>query len=158
MSQDVHLFNDTVRANIAYADPSASEEAAVVTRSLGRDGHIFHAELVAVVVRRRAAQREQQHRGDACLCRSDAGGDARLIISMQAKMAVMLDGLMPEISAQGRALMNRLLPGVSLLQDKESFTGCESGSKWAPSKLTKLSDEAAVENNEVGKIEVSTCE
>ncbi len=76
-------------------------------------------------------------------------GDARLIISMQAKIAVMLNELLPEISAQGTALMNRLLPGVSLLQDKESFTGCESSSKWAPSALTRLSDEAAIKNNEV---------
>ena len=76
-------------------------------------------------------------------------GDARLIISMQAKLAVMLNELIPEIAAQGSALMNRLLPGVSLLQDKESFSGCESSSKWAPSALTRLSDVAAMENNEV---------
>src|SRR5256886_12647 len=43
-------------------------------------------------------------------------GDARLIISTQAKLAVMLNELIPEIAAQGSALMNRLLPGVSLLQ------------------------------------------
>jgi NAD(P)-dependent dehydrogenase (short-subunit alcohol dehydrogenase family) len=83
-------------------------------------------------------------------------GDARLVISMQAKIAVTLNELMPEISAQGAALMNRLLPGVSLLQDKESFSGCESNSKWAPSALTRLSDEAAIENNEVETIDVST--
>ncbi|HEV8291736.1 MAG TPA: SDR family NAD(P)-dependent oxidoreductase [Tepidisphaeraceae bacterium] len=83
-------------------------------------------------------------------------GDARLIISMQAKIAVMFNELMPEISAQGTALMNRLLPEVSLLQDKESFTGCESSSKWAPSALTKMSDQAAIENNEVETIDVST--
>jgi len=76
-------------------------------------------------------------------------GDTRLIISMQAKIAVMLNELLPEISAQGRALMNRLLPGVSLLQDKESFRGGESSSKWAPSRLTRLSDLAAIKNNEV---------
>jgi len=76
-------------------------------------------------------------------------GDARLVISMQAKLAVMLNELIPEIAAQGTALMNRLLPAVSQLQDKESFTGCESSSQWAPSRLTKLSDNAALENNEV---------
>lgn len=85
-------------------------------------------------------------------------GDARLIISMQAKIAITLNELLPEISAQGAALMHRLMPGVSLLQDKESFTGCQSSSKWAPSALTKLSDKAAVENNEVGKIDVAACQ
>ncbi len=85
-------------------------------------------------------------------------GDARLIISMQAKIAIALNELLPEISAQGTALVNRLLPGVSLLQDKESFTGCQSSSKWAPSALTKLSDKAAVENNEVGKIDMAACQ
>lgn len=83
-------------------------------------------------------------------------GDARLIITLQAKLAVALNELMPEISAQGRALMNRLLPGVSMLMDTESFTGCQSTSKWAPSTLTKLSDQAAIENNEVETIDVST--
>ncbi|HEV8379610.1 MAG TPA: SDR family NAD(P)-dependent oxidoreductase [Tepidisphaeraceae bacterium] len=83
-------------------------------------------------------------------------GDARLVISMQAKIAVMLNELMPEISAQGTALMNRLLPSVSLLQDKESFAGGDSSSKWAPSALTSLSDQAAIENNEVETIDVST--
>ena len=76
-------------------------------------------------------------------------GDARLIISMQARLAVFLNEVMPELAAQGTALMNRLLPGVSMLQDKESFAGCESSSKWAPSELTRLSDQAAMENNEV---------
>jgi short-subunit dehydrogenase len=85
-------------------------------------------------------------------------GDARLVISMQAKIAITLNELLPEISAQGAALMNRLLPGVSLLQDKESFTGCQSGSKWAPSALTKLSDKAAIENNELGKIDAAACQ
>jgi short-subunit dehydrogenase len=76
-------------------------------------------------------------------------GDPRLIITMQAKIAVTLNELLPEISAQGAALMNRLLPAVSLIQDKESFSGCESSPKWAPSALTALSDKAAIENNEV---------
>jgi NAD(P)-dependent dehydrogenase (short-subunit alcohol dehydrogenase family) len=83
-------------------------------------------------------------------------GDARLIVGVQTKAAIMLNELIPEIAAQGMALMNRLLPGVSLLQDKESFTGLESSSKWAPSLLTRLSDEAAEENNEVGTLGAPT--
>src|SRR5205814_3863563 len=76
-------------------------------------------------------------------------GDARLIVGVSTRLAILLNELMPEIAAQGMALMNRLLPGVSLLQDKESFTGQESRSRWAPSILTRLSDNAAAKNNEV---------
>ena len=42
--------------------------------------HVLHADLVAVVHRRRAAQGEQQHRGDARLRAADAGGDARPVV------------------------------------------------------------------------------
>jgi NAD(P)-dependent dehydrogenase (short-subunit alcohol dehydrogenase family) len=83
-------------------------------------------------------------------------GDARAIIGVSTKIAVLLNDLMPEIAAQGAALMNRLLPGVSLLQDKESFSGHESKSKWAPSLLTRLSDKAAEQNNEVGAMSAPT--
>jgi NAD(P)-dependent dehydrogenase (short-subunit alcohol dehydrogenase family) len=83
-------------------------------------------------------------------------GDAELVIGIPARIATLMNELMPEIAAQGMALMNRLLPGVSLLQDKESFSGSESKSKWAPSMLTRLSDKAAVENNEVGAVAAPT--
>jgi ATP-binding cassette subfamily B protein len=44
VSQDVHLFNDTVHANIAYADPSASEEA-VEAAARSAYAHDFIMEL-----------------------------------------------------------------------------------------------------------------
>ncbi len=46
----------------------------------GGDGDVGHAELVAVVERGRAAQREQQHGGGARLLGADARGEARLVV------------------------------------------------------------------------------
>lgn len=75
-------------------------------------------------------------------------GDAQLVISMQAKLAVVANNLMPEFSARLMALMSRLLPGVSMIHEQESFTGWQSRSRLAPSALTSLSEKAALRNNE----------
>ena len=47
---------------------------------LGRDGNVVHADLVALIDSRRAAQGEQQHRRQACLCAAHPAGNARLIV------------------------------------------------------------------------------
>ena len=47
---------------------------------LRADGDVAHTELVAVVERGRAAQREQQHGRGARLHRADARGEARLVV------------------------------------------------------------------------------
>jgi hypothetical protein len=44
------------------------------------DRDVAHPELVPVVQRRRAAQRQQQHGGDARLCGADAARDARPVV------------------------------------------------------------------------------
>jgi ATP-binding cassette subfamily B protein len=44
VSQDIHLFNDTVRANIAYAHPDATE-AEVIAAARSADAHDFIMEL-----------------------------------------------------------------------------------------------------------------
>jgi ATP-binding cassette subfamily B protein len=44
VSQDIHLFNDTVRANIAYGRPDATE-AEVVAAARSADAHLFIEEL-----------------------------------------------------------------------------------------------------------------
>jgi ABC-type multidrug transport system fused ATPase/permease subunit len=44
VSQDIHLFNDTVRANIAYARPDATE-AEVIAAARSADAHDFIMEL-----------------------------------------------------------------------------------------------------------------
>jgi len=75
-------------------------------------------------------------------------GQAELVISVPAKIAVLFDALFPEMMSQMLALGNRLLPepgGVGT----ERMKGRQSTSSWSPSWLTALSEEAAVRNNEV---------
>jgi hypothetical protein len=43
---------------------------------------------------------------------------------------------------------NRLLPEQTGDQNKHSWAGYESTSEWAPSFLTRLTDEASTRNNE----------
>src|SRR5678816_208761 len=75
-------------------------------------------------------------------------GQAELVISIPAKVAVLFDSLFPEISTQMLALVNQILPkagGVGTQRRK----GKESTSAWSPSWLTTLNEEAAIRNNEV---------
>ena len=75
-------------------------------------------------------------------------GDAELIITPSARMAVLLNAVSPGTMARVMAFGNGLLP---LPGDggSEARSGWQSVSQLAPSALTKLSDRASVENNEV---------
>jgi short-subunit dehydrogenase len=75
-------------------------------------------------------------------------GQAELVISIPAKIAVLFDSLFPEMMSQILGVANYLLPeagGVGTDRKK----GRESTSAWSPSWLTTLNEEAAVRNNEV---------
>jgi short-subunit dehydrogenase len=75
-------------------------------------------------------------------------GQAELVISVPAKVAVLFDALFPEAMSQMLALTNKFLPkpgGVGTERRK----GRESTSAWSPSWLTTLNEEAAVRNNEL---------
>ena len=75
-------------------------------------------------------------------------GQAELVISVPAKIAVLFDALFPEAMSQMLALTNRFLPepgGVGTERRK----GRESTSAWSPSWLTTLNEQAAVRNNEL---------
>ena len=77
-------------------------------------------------------------------------GRERVVIGLPAKLAVFLNAVAPGCVGQAMALVNRfVLPDVSLLHDKESYTGWQSRSSLAPSVLTRLNDQAAAENNEL---------
>jgi NAD(P)-dependent dehydrogenase (short-subunit alcohol dehydrogenase family) len=76
-------------------------------------------------------------------------GDAELIITLPAKLAVIANTLMPESMAVLMTLGNRLLPPPTSTADTASHVGWQSLSDWAPSRLTALSERAAAENNEV---------
>jgi NAD(P)-dependent dehydrogenase (short-subunit alcohol dehydrogenase family) len=90
-----------------------------------------------------SAERAARQIADAC-----QRGDAELIISAQATVAVLARTLLPELTAGLLALTSRLLPGPVPGGD-EARTGGESESTLAPSVLTTLSDRAAERNNEL---------
>ena len=75
-------------------------------------------------------------------------GDAELVISIQAKLAVLFHGVFPGITSDLLGLINGVLPGpggIGALKVK----GKESMSAWSPSWLTLLNESAAVANNEI---------
>src|SRR5215212_5464231 len=75
-------------------------------------------------------------------------GQAELIITAQAVLAVKFRALFPEAAADMLALANRLLPGPGGI-GKRRAKGRKSESSLAPSLLTTLSDRAPLRNNEV---------
>jgi NAD(P)-dependent dehydrogenase (short-subunit alcohol dehydrogenase family) len=79
-------------------------------------------------------------------------GDAELIISVQAKLAVLMRYAAPELFASAMALTNRLLPEPAPTRaGDEARPGRESESQWAdPSALlTAPTYKAAEKNNEL---------
>jgi NAD(P)-dependent dehydrogenase (short-subunit alcohol dehydrogenase family) len=76
-------------------------------------------------------------------------GDAELIITLQARAAVALNGMCPNTMARLMTTTNWLLPSaVEGGQGSELRSGWQSVSRIAPSKLTRLADRATQENNE----------
>ena len=75
-------------------------------------------------------------------------GQAELVISVPAKMAVLFESLFPEAMSQILAAVNQLLPGAGGV-GTQTRKGRESTSAWSPSWLTTLNEDAAMKNNEV---------
>jgi short-subunit dehydrogenase len=75
-------------------------------------------------------------------------GEPEVILSLPAKVAAAFHGLFPGLTADILALVNRLLPGPGGIGTARA-KGSDSESRLVPSVLTRLSDEAALENNEV---------
>jgi NAD(P)-dependent dehydrogenase (short-subunit alcohol dehydrogenase family) len=75
-------------------------------------------------------------------------GDARLVISPPAKLAVQLHEMFPEKSATVLAAVDRLLPKSGGIGAR-SAKGAESTSAISPSWLTALDSVAARRNNEI---------
>jgi NAD(P)-dependent dehydrogenase (short-subunit alcohol dehydrogenase family) len=90
---------------------------------------------------RRAAQRIVE------ACRY---GEPHLTLTPQARLGAVAATVAPGLTARAMELVNRLLPGPAEDGDgQEARPGWQHTSKWVPSLLTRLSDEAAVENNEL---------
>jgi NAD(P)-dependent dehydrogenase (short-subunit alcohol dehydrogenase family) len=76
-------------------------------------------------------------------------GNAELVVSLPARLAVAAEALAPNVVARAVTLVNRVLPAPTGTLGNESHSGWHSGSRWAPSPLTRLSERSAAENNEV---------
>jgi NAD(P)-dependent dehydrogenase (short-subunit alcohol dehydrogenase family) len=77
-------------------------------------------------------------------------GDPELVITLPAKLAVIANAVTPELVAFLMATANTtLLPPPAEDAGTEAHSGWQSLSNWAPSRLTRLTERAASENNEL---------
>jgi NAD(P)-dependent dehydrogenase (short-subunit alcohol dehydrogenase family) len=76
-------------------------------------------------------------------------GDAELVITVQANVAVLARALAPELFQDAMAAMAGLLPGPAGPEGDTARPGSESESAWVPSKLTAPTYRAAEANNEL---------
>jgi NAD(P)-dependent dehydrogenase (short-subunit alcohol dehydrogenase family) len=84
---------------------------------------------------------------DACRC-----GDAELVVSWPAKLAVIANAVSPSVVALGMRLTNALLPEPAGAEGDRAHSGWQSQSPWAPSRLTRSTERAAVENNQLSVV------
>jgi NAD(P)-dependent dehydrogenase (short-subunit alcohol dehydrogenase family) len=76
-------------------------------------------------------------------------GDPELVITWPARFAVLAAALLSRPTAAALSVANQLLPSPARYDGEKSHRGWESVSTWSPSWLTRLSDTAAVRNNEL---------
>jgi NAD(P)-dependent dehydrogenase (short-subunit alcohol dehydrogenase family) len=77
-------------------------------------------------------------------------GDPELVITLPAKLAVIANAVAPELVSFMMSTANSMvLPGPSDDAGHEAHSGWQSLSNWAPSRITRLSERAASENNEL---------
>lgn len=75
-------------------------------------------------------------------------GEAEVVLSIPAKLAVLLHGIFPGLTADAFALGNLVMPSAEG-GTSDSHLGEDSFSKLSPSLLTVLNERAARRNNEV---------
>jgi NAD(P)-dependent dehydrogenase (short-subunit alcohol dehydrogenase family) len=76
-------------------------------------------------------------------------GDPELVLTLPARLAVILNAVTPGLFAEAMAITNTLLPGPAATADGTSRSGWQSTSDAAPTAITVLADRAAAQNNEV---------
>jgi NAD(P)-dependent dehydrogenase (short-subunit alcohol dehydrogenase family) len=81
---------------------------------------------------------------NACRC-----GDAELVVTWPAKLAVVANTISPTAVALAMQIANRLLPPAADAGGDEAHSGWQSLAEWAPPRLTALTARAAMENNRV---------
>lgn len=75
-------------------------------------------------------------------------GDAEVILTLPARLAVVLNGIAPNTMAGVMAATNRVLPAATDSSGDETRSGWQSTSALVPSWLTRLADRATDENNQ----------
>jgi NAD(P)-dependent dehydrogenase (short-subunit alcohol dehydrogenase family) len=75
-------------------------------------------------------------------------GQARLMVPAYARLAPIVNATMPSVGSAIMRLMNWMLPSSADSSGTEARRGRELHSRWAPSRLTQLSERAAKQNNE----------
>jgi short-subunit dehydrogenase len=75
-------------------------------------------------------------------------GDAEVVLSIQAEIAVKFHALFPGLTADLLGLVNRLLPGAGGIGTQHA-KGKDSQSPLSPSLLTSMNEAAALKNNEI---------
>jgi hypothetical protein len=90
-----------------------------------------------------SAKRAARRIVNACL-----RGEAEVVLSLPAKIAVKLHGLLPGVTTDLLGLMNVLLPPPGGI-GQDVRTGKQSSSSISPSWITTLNERAAQENNQV---------
>jgi NAD(P)-dependent dehydrogenase (short-subunit alcohol dehydrogenase family) len=75
-------------------------------------------------------------------------GRPKLVLSLPAKLAVAMNAIAPELTAETMALAARALPEAGGV-GRASIAGKHSTTAWSPSVLTALNDRAAERNNEI---------
>lgn len=75
-------------------------------------------------------------------------GQAHLVLSLPAKLAALLEGVAPGLTADGLSLAERLLPEPAE-RDQGLAKGHHVRPAWLPAWLTRLGDRAAERNNEL---------
>ena len=82
------------------------------------------------------------------LLAASQNGAGEVIIRSWTNVGVALQSIFPGTTRSLLALMNRVLPDMGGLGTEPS-RGYESHSEWSPSLLTRLTEQAAVRNNEM---------
>ena len=76
-------------------------------------------------------------------------GDAEVVISAPARLAVLLNGISPAFMASALTAGAKVLPAEDDKAGGEARSGWQSVSDAVPSAVTTLADRATLENNEV---------
>jgi NAD(P)-dependent dehydrogenase (short-subunit alcohol dehydrogenase family) len=84
---------------------------------------------------------------DAC-----RNGDAELVVGWPAKVAVIANAVLPGGVAVAMRVANALLPKTGGASGDRARSGWQSLSPWAPSRLTRLTERAAVHNNQLSSV------